>query len=561
VSGSETVEAARGLLATLEAGRAGVLHLAAAHLPFGALQRVSVALSGTVEQIDEAQVLASRKIEVFRARLRSPVLEGTDDERTPVDAALAEAAARGAPSPVSRLQRSLARVEGVRRKAPEPPGRVERRAARPEVVVPPAPVAAVAPQPVAAVAPEPLAAVEAPAAEPVAEAALEAVEPDAVEAVEALELEPLVEAALTAEPAVAAEPAAGGVLPPASVVSPVPSRAREDDADPITPPSALAPALAAAAASAPVVPQAVSVPTAAATLRAAPPVPPRPVSAPIAAAVPAAAAPVVPRAAPAPRLALATSESDEDGEGAVARAGAPRGVQAAGPVMVDDSLAAVGDEEDDEMGAGQATSTGGLRLGRPAPPARRRGVKSDAPQLTDDPDESPSDTKTQTPSIQPAGADGRVAQLMDDAVVSAARGDLVKAIQAFTDVLDLRHDRSDAHIGRGRCYLELGDYSSAMSDFQRAEDLHPDRPDPHVAMGDLYFARKEYRRAIEFYDQAVELDGSHAMARCRRGISYYYRKNFRQAFQDLQRAYSLDPEIPNIRKYVQMAVKNMERGD
>jgi lipoprotein NlpI len=80
-------------------------------------------------------------------------------------------------------------------------------------------------------------------------------------------------------------------------------------------------------------------------------------------------------------------------------------------------------------------------------------------------------------------------------------------------------------------------------------------------MGDLYFARKEYRRAIEFYDQAVELDGSHAMARCRRGISHYYRKNFRQAFQDLQRAYSLDPEIPNIRKYVQMAVKNMERGD
>ena len=51
------------------------------------------------------------------------------------------------------------------------------------------------------------------------------------------------------------------------------------------------------------------------------------------------------------------------------------------------------------------------------------------------------------------------------------------------------------------------------------------------------------------------------MARCRRGISHYYRKNYRQAFQDLQRAYALDPEIPNIRKYVQMVVKKMERGD
>ena len=30
-----------------------------------------------------------------------------------------------------------------------------------------------------------------------------------------------------------------------------------------------------------------------------------------------------------------------------------------------------------------------------------------------------------------------------------------------------------------------------------------------------------------------------------------------EAFDDLQKAYSLDPEIPNLRKYVQMAVKAM----
>ena len=216
------------------------------------------------------------------------------------------------------------------------------------------------------------------------------------------------------------------------------------------------------------------------------------------------------------------------------------------------------DAEDGDIGVGVDAPGGGIRLGsaKPRPPR----AESAAPRLTDDA-EPPSITQTQAPSIRPAGDDARIAQLVDDAVAAAGRGDLHRSIQSFTDVLDLRHDRTDAYIGRGRCYLELGDYSSAMSDFQRAEDLHPDRPDPHVAMGDLYFARKEYRRAIEFYDQAVELDGSHAMARCRRGISHYYRKNYRQAFQDLQRAYSLDPEIPNIRKYVQMAVKKMERGD
>jgi len=178
-------------------------------------------------------------------------------------------------------------------------------------------------------------------------------------------------------------------------------------------------------------------------------------------------------------------------------------------------------------------------------------------------DESPTDAR-------PVVVDHAARRLTDDAALDqfleAARnfrdrGEYPRAIQAFTDALDIRLSYSDAYIGRGRCHMELGDYTSAVSDFRRAEDLQPKHPDPQVAMGDLYFARKEYKRAIEFYDQAVELDGAHAMARCRRGISHYYRKNFRQAFQDLQRANALDPEIPNIKKYVQMALKKMERGE
>ena len=152
-------------------------------------------------------------------------------------------------------------------------------------------------------------------------------------------------------------------------------------------------------------------------------------------------------------------------------------------------------------------------------------------------------------------------QFLDAARAHTERGDYLKAIQAYTDALDVRLSHSEAYIGRGRCQMELGDYTSAMSDFRRAEDLQPRDPESQAAMGDLYFARKEYKRAIEFYDEAVERDVAHAMARCRRGISHYYRKNYRQAFQDLQRANTLDPEIPNIKKYVQMALKKMDRGE
>jgi Flp pilus assembly protein TadD len=550
VPASDTVEAAQSLLATLGAGRVGILHLAAQHLSFAQLTRVNESVCSEVESIELALASVGRSVQVARGRLARPPAERVDDDRTPVDATVLLDSTRG--TGASRLQRALARPESGRRASTparsEKPDWVERRAseaappqaASAQAEVEPLVLEAEPPLPVAA----PSEAVE--ATQP--ELELDAVSEDEEGSAEAeeLALEPVGEpvgepesAAPPALPVVEAEPPAPPPLPVVEPVRAAPPPPPAPEPERVTPPRAAEPARPAPAARLAPPPQAPAAVTAA----------PR-------------------SAAAAPRLASLITDGDEPEESvAPPRAVSPAAVRAGGPPAGDDSLAAGGDDDEQDVdgGAGVATSTGGLRLGRPSAPAnpsrRTAHAETDAPRLTDEPEETPSATQPQVASIQPAGDDSRVAKLMDDAVLAAGRGDIVKAIQAFTDVLDLRHDRSDAHIGRGRCYLELGDYSSAMSDFQRAEDLHPNRPDPHVAMGDLYFARKEYRRAIEFYDQAVELDGSHAMARCRRGISHYYRKNFRQAFQDLQRAYSLDPEIPNIRKYVQMAVKKLERGD
>lgn len=158
--------------------------------------------------------------------------------------------------------------------------------------------------------------------------------------------------------------------------------------------------------------------------------------------------------------------------------------------------------------------------------------------------------------IDPAVVEG----MLGRAYEAEEQGDLEAAAVAYSDVLDVDPQHVEAYLGRGRCNLDLGDYAAAMSDFQKAEDLDSEGPEPLVAMGELFFARKDYGRAIEFFDHAIELDATHAMARCRRGISYYYKKAYRQAFLDLQKAYTLDPEIPNIRKYVQMAIKKLERS-
>ena len=64
-----------------------------------------------------------------------------------------------------------------------------------------------------------------------------------------------------------------------------------------------------------------------------------------------------------------------------------------------------------------------------------------------------------------------------------------QGVNLFSDVLDADPDCVEAFVGRGRLYLDLGDYSRAMSDFMTSEDLSPDNPEPQVAIGDLYFAR------------------------------------------------------------------------
>ncbi len=584
-----TLEAAQDLLATLAAGRFAVQKLAADHLSFSQLRAVTAASGDESALVTEVHRSLDRRLEVLRGRLTHSPVERTEDDRTPREAATVPTEEARTPAPPSRVQRAMNRAESLGpkpeaapRPQPERRGLANARTLAPveeEFAAPVAEAPAVQEAPASVAPPTPFVEeFDEPRLLSPAEAVAPSPEPEEIPTMQVESASALapVEEAFTApvetSPLIVATEAAPEINPVATLATPDAVDAPVIQLalpEPVVEPTVTE---APQAASAPEVsaPEVAPVPPQPEAVLASEPIPepeftPPPVafSAPVGGPSPRVVAAVAAAAG-------AADDEDEDldpeePESGVAainlRAVAPAAVRVGGPPAADDTLAGTDDDAEVEtMGVGVAALGGGIKLRGPAAAKRREAETGGGPRLTED---EPSEV-TQAPaapSIRPAGDDGRIAQLLDDALVAAGKGDLHRAIQSFTDVLDLRHDRQDAYIGRGRCYLELGDYSSAMSDFQRAEDLQPDRPEAHVAMGDLYFARKEYRRAIEFYDQAVELDGSHAMARCRRGISHYYRKNYRQAFQDLQRAYSLDPEIPNIRKYVQMAVKKMERGD
>jgi Flp pilus assembly protein TadD len=174
-----------------------------------------------------------------------------------------------------------------------------------------------------------------------------------------------------------------------------------------------------------------------------------------------------------------------------------------------------------------------------------------------------SDGSMEQPEVAPVGAgltSAAIQNYLAHAEAAERRGNLREAVVHYDDLLSHAPHNVDAHLGRGRCLVDLGDYGSAMSDFTRAEDIAPNSPEPLVEMGNLFFARKEYKRAITYYNHAIDLDSSHAMAFSRRGISHYHRRQYAEAHNDLTQASKRDSSIPGLQRYIQMAGRKMNSG-
>ena len=174
--------------------------------------------------------------------------------------------------------------------------------------------------------------------------------------------------------------------------------------------------------------------------------------------------------------------------------------------------------------------------------------ETDVPQLTT------SSVTEQTPSrtTQPEADATTLFDSISAGFDAMRQGNIRAAVVHFSDVLDWDHEQIESRLARGRCRRDLGDTAGAMSDFLQSQAHAPHSPEPHVEMGDLFFARKDYSRAIAHYDDALELHPEHAMALCRRGISHHHTRRPSQAIEDLKQAARVDPNIPNISRYVRM---------
>ncbi|MCB9691786.1 MAG: tetratricopeptide repeat protein [Alphaproteobacteria bacterium] len=224
-----------------------------------------------------------------------------------------------------------------------------------------------------------------------------------------------------------------------------------------------------------------------------------------------------------------------------------------GALLEEDELLELGSSEDYGEEYDEDAGGGGLSL----------DVQEYEEDLPEEEEEEDDDIELEEVEPEPVFDDtvdpGEVKRVTSQAEKAVEDGDMEAAIDLYSDILDLDPENVDAHVRRGRLYLDYGDYSRAMSDFMIADELAPDNPEPQIAVGDLYFARKDYSRAIQCFNDALKMDPNNAMAYCRRGISHYYRKRFTEALADLTQAQKLDDDIPNIRTYIAMAKKKAKK--
>ena len=171
-----------------------------------------------------------------------------------------------------------------------------------------------------------------------------------------------------------------------------------------------------------------------------------------------------------------------------------------------------------------------------------------APKLTESKPIQPVTFRNQ----EPYRSEDDLFDTITEASAHLGRGDVRTAHALFSDVLDWIPSHLEARLARGRCSRDMGDTVAAYSDFQRAQMQNPHSPGPQVELGDLFFAKKNYTRAISHYDEALSIDPNNALTLCRRGICHHHRKRADQAIEDLVMAHRLNPEIPNIERYIQM---------
>ena len=121
-------------------------------------------------------------------------------------------------------------------------------------------------------------------------------------------------------------------------------------------------------------------------------------------------------------------------------------------------------------------------------------------------------------------------------------GDFEAAIEDYTKAIDLDPEYANAYNNRGNAYLNIGNFETAIQDYTKAIDLKPEDASAYNSRGLAYAVKSDFDAAIKDYNKAIDLKPEDADVYCNRGLAYAVKSDFDAAIKDYNKAIDLDPE-------------------
>jgi tetratricopeptide (TPR) repeat protein len=128
---------------------------------------------------------------------------------------------------------------------------------------------------------------------------------------------------------------------------------------------------------------------------------------------------------------------------------------------------------------------------------------------------------------------------------------LGKAVQTFSEAIQLNPELGEAYFRRGICLHLIGEDRMALADFQHAfylmliEDPTTGRayydPRPRLWEGFLHAKLGDYRAAVQAYSEAIAESDRYTPAFVNRGLAYMMLGDYEKAVADLNDAIRIEP--------------------
>ena len=122
------------------------------------------------------------------------------------------------------------------------------------------------------------------------------------------------------------------------------------------------------------------------------------------------------------------------------------------------------------------------------------------------------------------------------------KGDFDRAIEDYTEAIQLNPKYDIAFYNRGLAYSNKGDHDRAIKDYSEAIRINPNYDKAFNNRGLIHSRKGAHDRAIEDYTAALRINPNYALALNNRGNAFRRKGDYDRAIQDYNEAIRINPD-------------------